>query len=259
MSAEGQRSPVMATWVVELAGLGPFFAVESHAAGAAPPPPWLPMADLVGDGAALTDRVRSVRAALAVASSQAPEDVELRVAASVTQLGIAARLISPVLGAAVTFGAVLHLDLEDVWWQPALGGAFPLSIPQQPSLDTSAAAAGSPSAELAAGIGRTLLDGPIAALVTAVLNAFPISTQILWGNVASAVNGAATMITQRPELAPQAQAVAAGLLSQPVLSATHAGAGPRFRRRSCCLIYRISPAGRDALCADCVLGVRIRR
>jgi hypothetical protein len=247
----------MATWVAELARLGPFFAVESHAAGAAPPPPWLPMADLVGDGAALTDRVRSVRAALAVASGQAPEDVELRVAASVTQLGIAARLISPVLGAAVTSGAVPHLDLEDVWWQPALGGAFPLSIPGQPSLDTSAAAAGSSSAELAAGIGRTLLDGPIAAVVTAVLNAFPISTQILWGNVASAVNGAATMITtQRPELAPQAHAVAAGLLGQPVLSATHADVGPRFRRRSCCLIYRISPASRDALCADCVLDVR---
>ncbi|MDT4933736.1 MAG: hypothetical protein QOK11_1628 [Pseudonocardiales bacterium] len=254
MNADGRPSPLTATWVAELTGLGPFFAVETHA-GARAEPPWRPMAELVGDGAALTDRVRSVRAALAAASGQAPDGVELRVAASVTQLGLAARLISPVLGAAVTSSAVPRLDLEDMWWQPALGGAFPLSIPLQPAPDKPTGVPGPSSGDLAALIGRTLLDGPIAALVTAVRNAFPISLQVLWGNVASAVNGAATMITtQRPELAPRANALAARLLSRPPLSATRAGVGPRFRRRSCCLIYRISPTGRDALCADCVLG-----
>jgi len=247
--------PYQATpaWVAELAELGPFFAIGTHPVGAGPHPPWRPMADLLGDGRALRNRVVSVRAALAVASGQASEGVELRIAASVTQLGLAARLISPVLGRAVTSDAVLRLDLEEVWWQPLLGGAFPLSI-SQPAPAASTGGAPSSPAELAALIGRTLLDGPIAALVSAVAHAVPISAHILWGNVASAVNGAATIIaTQRPDLAPRAHAVSTALLMQPPLSRSHTGVGTYFRRRSCCLIYRISPAGRKQLCADCLL------
>ncbi len=55
--------------------------------------------------------------------------MEFRVAASVTHLGVAARLISPVLGMAVLLGRVPRMDPAEVRWQPVLGGPLPLSLP----------------------------------------------------------------------------------------------------------------------------------
>ena len=78
---------------------------------------------------------------------------------------------------------------------------------------------------------------------------------MLWGNVASAVNGAATMIAAaRPDLAGAAAEIAAAMLANPALIGTYQGRPLRgFRRRNCCLIYRLSPE-RRAYCGDCVLG-----
>jgi ferric iron reductase protein FhuF len=100
-----------------------------------------------------------------------------------------------------------------------------------------------------------LLAGPIAQIVRAV-QAMAVSPQVLWGNVASAVNGAATMIAAaRPDLASPAARAAATLLGQPVLAGTYQGRPlTGFRRRNCCLIYRLSPSA-PAYCGDCVLGV----
>ena len=82
-----------------------------------------------------------------------------------------------------------------------------------------------------------------------------VSPQVLWGNVASAVNGAATMIAAaRPHLTDAAAEAAAAILTYPALTGTYQGrplAG--FRRGNCCLIYRLSPE-RPAYCGDCVLG-----
>ena len=50
-------------------------------------------------------------------------------AASVTQLGLCARLIAPVLGAAALGGALL-VDLAEAWWAPPPGGPFGLSLPR---------------------------------------------------------------------------------------------------------------------------------
>ena len=82
-----------------------------------------------------------------------------------------------------------------------------------------------------------------------------VSPRVLWGNVASAVNGAATMIAAaRPDLAGPAAEAAAALLADPALTGTYQGRPLRgFRRRNCCLIYRLSPE-RPAYCGDCVLG-----
>ena len=82
-----------------------------------------------------------------------------------------------------------------------------------------------------------------------------VSPRVLWGNVASAVNGAATMIAAaRPDLAGPAAEAAAAMLAHPALTGTYQGRpGAAFRRRNCCLIYRLSP-GRPAYCGDCVLG-----
>jgi ferric iron reductase protein FhuF len=99
-----------------------------------------------------------------------------------------------------------------------------------------------------------LLAGPVTQIVRAV-EAMAVSPRVLWGNVASAVNGAATMIAAaRPDLAGRAAEAAAALLEHPDLAGTYQGRPLRgFRRRNCCLIYRLSPE-RPAYCGDCFLG-----
>lgn len=202
---------------------GPFFATHVH--DVTPAPPWRPLRELLDDPAVLHDRVAGVRAYLA--AGRDIDAVPARVAASVTQLGIAARVVSPSLGSAVHSGRFPTLD--DAWWQPAPGGVFPLSI--------TANRTDSP-AELIAWLGR---------LVDAVAR-FSVSRTILWGNVASAVNGAAVVIGT-----PRAAELAAGLLARPPLRGTATWPAGRFRRRSCCLIYRATN-DRSAVCGDCVLG-----
>jgi ferric iron reductase protein FhuF len=90
---------------------------------------------------------------------------------------------------------------------------------------------------------------------------------LLWGNAASALAGALGVLTAaRPDLREQAAEVASALLDTGLLRGTGdlrgtgelsgtgdldvSGAGLGFRRRSCCLFYRL-PGGR--LCADCFL------
>lgn len=209
--------------MAEISGWGPFFAVRVEAA---PGPPWRPVRDLVDDPSVLSDRVADVRVSLSAS---------VRVAASVAQLGVAARLVAPSLAVAVHSG---RFPAFDVWWRAGLSGAFPLAMSGRPA-DT--------PAELVDFLRR---------LVDAVAG-FSVSRQVLWGNVASAINGAAVMIgAARPDLASRAIAVADDLLAARPLRGTGVrGADGRFRRRSCCLIYQASPgAGRTAVCGDCVLG-----
>jgi hypothetical protein len=224
----------LAAVLAEVNALGPFFAVATHPAEASPTGPWLRLTELLA-GPRLGERIAATRVALATSAGCAPEEVELRVAASVTQLGLAARLLSPALAVGVLNGGSLDLDPSRVWWQPVLGGPLPLSIPL--------------------GTGETnVVSGPIAALTLATQRACPVSSTVLWGNVASAVNGATTMIrTQRPDLAARAAAYANALLARSDLNAENVQVGPGFRRRSCCLIYRLAPGPAQAICGDCVL------
>ncbi|MDH6133270.1 hypothetical protein P3T37_002665 [Kitasatospora sp. MAA4] len=234
--------------VDEVAALGPFFAFEVHDAAAAVPAPWRRMAELVDVPAVLADRAAGVRDYLAAAGGRSPEQVELRVAASVAHLGLTARLISPALAVAVRYRAVLPIDLREARWQPVPGSMFPLSLPRC----TPDPVAELP--ELADRLAAELLDGPIRELVEAT-RPLSVSPHILWGNVASALNGAAAALANaRPAQADRARAIAALLLARPPLRGVGTGApgGPTaFRRRSCCLIYRATPGG--ALCGDCVL------
>jgi FhuF 2Fe-2S C-terminal domain len=216
--------------------LGPFFAVSTHEAGSPVREPWRPMRELVDGSGALADRVAAVRAGLAAAGARPVGDVEPRVAASVAHLGLVARLISPVLAAEVAPGEPVVVDLDTARWQPVLGGPFPLSVPSSTR--------GVPV--------PALLDGPVRLLVEA-MRPWSVSPRVLWGNVASAVNGAATMLAAaRPQWADRTRVLASGLLDHPGLRATWT-AGPRFRRRSCCLIYRAAATGPRAVCGDCVL------
>jgi hypothetical protein len=197
---------------------------------------------------ALSVRIGEVRERLAAAAGCAADDVEFRVAASVAQLGLCARLLSPVLGAAVA-GWALSAGTAQARWVPALGGPFRLSLPE------TAAGAGVDAPEDGAAACLELLAGPVAQIIRAV-EAMAVSPQVLWGNVASAVNGAATMIAAaRPDLAAAAAGAAGTALDYPALAGAYRGSpGTGFRRRNCCLIYRLSPPGPARYCGDCVLG-----
>ena len=211
----------------ELTAWGPFFALHDHPVGA----DWRRFRDIVDDPAVLAGRIAAIQAYLAGGGGSP----SARVAGSVTHLGLVARLVSPTLGFAALTGGFPALDLADVWWQPQLGGTFPLAAHFRDG--------GSPAA---------FVDGPLRTLTAA----FDVSGKVLWGNVASAINGAATMIAStRPDLADRAAALADELFGTPPLhDASTRRANGRFQRRSCCLIYQAAARpSRDAVCGDCVL------
>ncbi|RMB81143.1 hypothetical protein CTZ28_36330 [Streptomyces shenzhenensis] len=230
----------------EITALGPFFAVQAHPPDREPSEPWQPLSRQL-----LQARVSDVRDWLAAAGGQPPDAVETRVAASVAHLGLAARLVSPALAAAVLHRLVLTPDLADLRWQPVIGGPIPLSLPDDAFAGGSVA---SSLSQLADELNGRLLDGPLCELADA-MGQFSVSRHILWGNTASAVSGAATMITaSRPEATARTRTLTTLLLERsPLRGASTTTPGGAFRRRSCCLIYRAAPGGKGALCGDCAL------
>ncbi|HEX8305764.1 MAG TPA: (2Fe-2S)-binding protein [Jatrophihabitans sp.] len=298
MSLTGSSRADQAGVLAGLAGLGPFFVLDAHPAHSSPVPPWRPLAGLFDVPGALEAQVAVVREALARASGRPAEAVELRVAASMAQLGLAARLICPALGVAALTGGLLDVDAAGMRWQPGASGAVALSIRD----DALAAATGCvrDPATLADLLAAHLLAGPVRALVEAT-RAFGVSEQVLWGNVASVVHGSVALFgaadlagadlagadlaradlaradlagadSARADLAGRAKAIVAGLLSQPPLRDRHHGSDPEgsdpdgsdpdgsdqdgkqrgFRRRSCCLVYRLTDSAAP-VCGDCVL------
>ena len=251
-----------------LTALGPFFAAGAHDPGSAPQPPWRPMSELLEDSSMLAARVETSRAYLATASGQRAQDVELRVAASITHLGIAARTLSPLLALAVLCDEARPIGLDDLRWQPtAPGSTFPLSIAALDDVGTNmgtevgadiaaaAMAATDTGIDALAGALAEGAVGTVAADLCAATRPFGVSERVLWGNIASALNGACTALsTAAPRYAPRARAVFAAVLRHPVLAGmTQTSLDGRFQRRSCCLIYRATP-GRDGMvCGDCVL------
>lgn len=132
-----------------------------------------------------------------------------RAAASVDFLGVSSRIVSPVLAALTADRVAPELSLSTVWWRPALPGPMRLAF-------------------TATGRTSSLTDAVVAPvlvpLVTAYATTFGLSRKVLWGNVGSALNGAALAL----------------------------GRGRReFRRHTCCLLYRLPAGGK---CGDCVLG-----
>lgn len=218
-----------------LAALGAFFAVEAHPTGAALQPPWRRLSELLKQPTTLDARVAATRAALAARGPDAAR-VDLRVAASVTQLGVVARLIAPALGAAALGFEAIDLAADDWWWRDVLGGPVPLSV----SRVRSAA--------------RIALQGSFVERITeAVAGRYVVSRRVLWGNVGSAANSAARQVAvQRPDLRSSAFEIADRLLADTRVDGGTLRSGASFRRRSCCLIYRVANS-RSAACGDCVL------
>jgi hypothetical protein len=242
--------PDVRALLADVAGIGPFFAVDTGRV--APGEGWVSVGALADPGDPLADRISAVGAALGT---------DGRVAASIAFQGFAAQVVAPLFAAvavhgvlpeasappgrpgdgAAVFAATLHWRPGGagpwLWWPGDAGRVVPCPEPS--------------------GL-RTLLTEVLAPVVVAVRARVPVAERVLWGNVASAVASARQLVAAgRPDAAPRAAEVARHLLTTPPLAATATLRAPdapdvgwSFRRRSCCLFHRVPGGG---LCGDCVL------
>jgi hypothetical protein len=98
---------------------------------------------------------------------------------------------------------------------------------------------------------RVVVEGNLWPLVAAVRAAVRVAEGLLWGNAASALAGALGVLARaRPRHAAAARRLVDELLAAPPLRGTGAFGPQGFRRRSCCLYYRVPGGG---LCGDCAL------
>ncbi|MFI1018497.1 (2Fe-2S)-binding protein [Streptomyces sp. NPDC020965] len=225
----------------ELSALGGFFALRTEAP-AGTGGEGVPLARVYGgDLAPLTHRVDIV------AARHTPP--ERRVAASIAQLGLAARLWSIALGAAALYGEVPDLDPARLYWSPDRTSPDDLVFTGSHTLPGTAA-----------GIREAVRETHLLPLAEVLRRDTRISRQLLRGNEGSALAGAVRQIGEwgraegRSEVVDRAGALAAELFAHPALAGTvH---GPAMRRNSCCLYYR---APRGGLCGDCVFDHPPRR
>jgi hypothetical protein len=227
---------------------GPFFAVtqiddadDQSASGSK----WLPLTAMVEEPALLAGRIAAVRRALASPMpGMVASGVPVQVAVSVTQLGLAARLVAVALAAAVD--RVRLPGAAGLVFQDRLGGPYPLGFSTDETESGSEVGWPDRLHDLAWPVTQLIVDG------------YGLSARVAWGNVASALASAARMIASVDSAAgARAEVLAARAFAAGELRGTgcvdHAG---MFRRRSCCLIYRL--ATDPVFCGDCVLTGRDR-
>ncbi|MFI2650713.1 (2Fe-2S)-binding protein [Micromonospora fulviviridis] len=227
---------------MNLAQFGPFFALEPWR----PDKGWRPVDEFVSDPAVLADRIVTAGSMLASRAGLAADALDQRVVASTVSLGLFARLLSPAFAATVAAGAVPALTVANLWWRPVIAGPLPMA--------TSATDPPVPTADPAA----MFADRIVAPVLAEFAHRYRLSLKVLWGNAASALAGAATMLAAAdPTLSDRAGALAEAVLDLAPLHGTGwferpDPALPRrfFVRRSCCLFYRIPGGG---TCGDCVL------
>ncbi|MEU0744233.1 (2Fe-2S)-binding protein [Streptomyces sp. NPDC006134] len=230
--------------------LGGFFAL--HAPG--PPPRRLaPLAEVYGPAVPeagpdpLAFRVRKVEEAL-----RAPET---RIAVSVAHQGLAARLWSAALGCAVLYGRVPDLDPHLLHWDPDAAAPDDLWLTQvRPHSSDTSDTSDTSDEGAAAVLADAVLRAHLIPLAAALRARYRVAAGLLRGNTASALAGAARELDRwarahgRPDAAARARSVTAALLGHPLLTGTGTLTGTAFRRRSCCLYYRVPGGG---VCGDC--------
>jgi hypothetical protein len=199
---------------------GPYFEIEAPRDLSG----WTTLATLSTDRTVLAAKVATTRTALG--------EVPVRVAASIDFLGVAARILSPAVRSAVVDAKVPLLDPEAIWWRPAQPGPMRLAMDVASWRRTSAAA-----------LHADVVQPVMVALVEAYRTAFALSPKVLWGNVASALNGAAAALAAGDGLVRD-------VLALGELAGTARLPPPHFVRSSCCLYYRVPGGG---ICDDCVL------
>ncbi len=227
------------------AAAGPYFAVEEPDGERT----WLPLARLLDDRDLLRARVEVARTVLATRTGGA---VDLRACASINFLGTVARLVAPALGTAAIAGVVPAFTPDDLLWSPVDGGPIPTAVADprgRPVEDAD---------DAAKIIERDVVATTVTPLVAAYATTFRLSTQVLWGNVSSALVGAAGMLARTgvPQRLTAVDIVEAALRSGPLVDSGHYERPdpqrPRafFVRHNCCLFYKIPSGGK---CGDCVL------
>jgi hypothetical protein len=168
---------------------------------------------------------------------------EIRVAASVAQQGLAARLWSVTLACAALYGRVPDLAPRLLHWDPDVTAPDDLWLAEVHALPGNTAT-----------VTDVVLTNHLEPLTAAVHTRYGVATGLLWGNAASALAGAGRELDRwarrhgRTETADRVRSLTVGLLAHPLLAATGALTGTSFRRRSCCLYYRVPGAG---VCGDC--------
>ncbi|MCA2242858.1 (2Fe-2S)-binding protein [Mycobacterium sp. WUMAC-067] len=214
----------ISTELAETASYGGFFAltVGGDAAG------WHPVKQSYADGCAdLVD-----------ATVRRYGSTDSRIGASLVHLGHATRLWSPVLACAIGHGVLP--DLDDL--QRADDGAQ-LRLPKPLGKPITSPA---PDALYRVVVSEHMR--PLAAGLRVKL-----APALLAGNIASALVGAArALLSARSDMRGAIIETTRSLLDTGVLAGSGVLAGPQlgFRRRSCCLFYRL-PGG--SLCGDCAL------
>ncbi|MEV0738508.1 (2Fe-2S)-binding protein [Streptomyces sp. NPDC050549] len=216
--------------------LGSFFVLRTGAAPNGPLPTLAttyenPLSDVYGKS--LIFRVHVVAERL-----RAPE---LRIAASVAQQALAARLWSAALGCAALYGRIPDLDARLLHWDADSGAPDDLWLAEVHPLPVDA-------------LVDVVLHGHLEPLTAALVAHHRMSAGLLWGNAASALAGAARELDRwarargRTEVATRARGLTAELLAHPLLAGAGTLTGTAFRRRSCCLYYRVPGGG---ICGDC--------
>ncbi|MGW2208798.1 (2Fe-2S)-binding protein [Streptomyces sp. NPDC001781] len=184
---------------------------------------------------ALADRVAVVADRLGVR--------EPRVCASLAQQGIAARLWSAALACAALYGQVPDLAPRLLRWDAAAGTPDDLWLTEVRPLPGDAGA-----------LADTVLHAHLEPLGEALTRRYGVAPGLLWGNAASALAGAARQLEQwarrnaRTDVAERASELTGTLFAHALLRDTGVRAGGTFRRRSCCLYYRVPGGG---VCGDC--------
>ncbi|AQA06076.1 hypothetical protein BVC93_02665 [Mycobacterium sp. MS1601] len=201
--------------------------------------------DALLDPDTLLNMASRTRKAVAASAGCPEERIPLRMAASSFHIGVAARLLSPLIGAAVREFAVPVLKAESLLWRSTEHhcpqfGVQGLGCTEAKEVDTAAAA-----------MSASVIDEVLAPMGRAIRDATGLSEKVTRGNVISSANGSVTVLAMRhPEYEQRGRAVITALLESEYLHGTGYFNNSQFHRRSCCLFYTGPHAG---LCGDCVL------
>ena len=227
MSAVQAGPTAVRAAIAAAAATGPFFELAIVAASS--PGQWrhsrMAYADLAGLAAAYAARLGTR---------------EPRVTASILHLDAAARLWSPVMACGLLHGVVPDLS----------GLLVTAGSPIRFGIRDPAGWAAPTPADLAE-LSAATVEGQLRRIAAAL--PARLTAGLLRGNSASAMTGAlGELVRANPRLAGPARQLAGLLLSTAGLrgSGDLTDAALSFRRRSCCLYYRVPGGG---LCGDCCL------
>ena len=208
----------------EITSYGGFFAITVGGE----PADWIPVQRCYDDGCA----------DLVAATSARNAATDLRIGASLVQFSHASRLWSPLLACALQFGVLP--DLAELQRHAA---RTELRLPRP---------VGGPvdgHRPLTQQLYRLVITEHLEPLAAGLR--VKMAPRLLYGNAAAALAAAAADLARvRPELGDDIAEVTEALLASGELAGTGHLTGWAFRRRSCCLYYRV-PGG--SKCGDCAL------